>query len=232
MASVDRQADHLRTVEVGHLNANQPGTSTAKNPYPATYFPYKTAQERLQLLSDAGRVADNIGLQKPSFDNALIELAQQKKKEVELYNFEGWIENQYNQNDPAENKILAEIYPDFTSKRVQFVEEKYELAKRFDLLKLRGPQNKDDLVLMYMVANGLIDIPTIDWNKTKTADDDSIRRGLLSVRKWVTPGKDTTPVLNGAGALWAPTNKTVKNFQMDTANGVGYPMAGLASLMK
>lgn len=182
--SVDEQASSLRESEVKAIKSAVPGTTTVLNPYPANYFPRKSAEERLAVLSQAGQVADKLGLQKPTFDAALIELAEQKKKELELYNFESWFEHIFNQNDPAENRLMGEIYPEYKQKREQYITEKYELAKRFDLLQLRGPKTKEDLILMYLVLNNQITVPKLDLKTGAQSTADDISRGLLNVNRW------------------------------------------------
>lgn len=190
MSTIDQEAGHLRAQEVENINKTREGHKIPGNDYPAHYFPHKSAEDRLSLLSQAGQIADTIGIQKPSFDRTLIELAETKKKEVELFNFEQWIAGVYDQNDPAENEILSRIYPAFKAKREQFIIEKYELAKRHELLKLFGPRDQDDLILMYMIANKQITIPSLDMKgQGQDVDTDPTKsgefaRGLFNVNKY------------------------------------------------
>ena len=96
------------------------------------------------------------------------------------------------------------------------------MAKRYDKLKLFGPRNQDDLILMYMVANGKIDIPTLAWNTSRmgTNDKDVIKRGLLNVNSWVSSAQSDTKKLNEAGSLWRPIHDTITNLNYSTPNGL------------
>lgn len=187
MSSVDREASHLREQEIENQEKTRDGVITSVNPYSAYYFLHKRAEDRLDTLQNTGKIADKMGLQKPHFDSTLIDLAETKKKEIELYNFESWIEKVYDQTDPAQNEILTKIYPAFKTKREQYIIEKYDLAKWYELLKLFGLRDQDDLILMYMVANGAVDIPSMPFGPTKYDADaqlDKIMRGIFNPYKW------------------------------------------------
>ena len=183
------EANHLAEVAKKFTDEAIPGTTTGstftdgRTPYAARYFARTTAEDKLKDLHDAALLADKMHIGRPTFDDSLIALSAQKKRELDLINFDRFLEKAYDQTDPAESQLLEKLYPEYQKKRVKYIEERYELAKTCELLKLRGPQSKQDLVLMYLFASGEMKIPTLK-DDVETNSDAAIKRGMFNYRRY------------------------------------------------
>jgi hypothetical protein len=155
----------------------------------AKYFSKGDDEKKVRLLQEYHQFlkTSNIpSIYSPS--EADVNVLLRKDSEKQLLNFEGFLQNFFNLNDPVHQKLVRDIYPNFFERRLEVIREQLSLQEKLARLKLLGPQTKEDIYFLYGIFNGDIPIP----NKTvfdTTADSPDERRqnyvrGILNVKKW------------------------------------------------
>jgi hypothetical protein len=90
-------------------------------------------------------------------DAAQIAAWQERKREkAELANFDAWVGKNFHKNDPMARKFLQETYPEYYEAREKLAVERAKFALRVFLLKLRGPKNQKDLILLWGLQTGRV----------------------------------------------------------------------------
>lgn len=131
-----------------------------------------------------------------------------KRAQMTAAEFKIFVAGLYNSHDPAQQALLKKVYPELLDEQKAIIEERAELCKRLAIMRLHGgPQDKDDLRLLFALNSGAISLPQGDlwrptsWNPTPTVGSSGtstasmIARGIFSpqlgYRKNVT---DTTKI--------------------------------------
>ena len=206
MSGVAQEGARIQQADDAFRNSNEPGINIAGDGvnggplYPAKYFAHNGAEKRLDVLSNAATEAQKLGFAAPSFDSALIAIAEQRKAEENALKFEAWLGSVYDINDPDQMAKLDQMYPEFNKKRIEYIENQYNKARDFALMKYRGIRSFDDLVTAYAINSGakppaLLDLAGEDREK-------GINRGLFNFNKWST-GQGTHTFKGKMGNNWA-----------------------------
>lgn len=204
-AGVKKDQNELRAEEVKLHKEHEPGLSLtdAEVSYPARYFDQYSANTKLHAYAEAAQLAKEVGLKQPVYSQELHEIINNRRKEVELAQFDTFIEHQFDVTDPTQLRLLEEMYPGFLGRKEAYIKERYALAERYELTKLRGPKNKDDLIFLYMIRNGSIAPPPslIKQEKDKNKSDAMYKRGLANVSRWMYKDAHKLNVPFGLGAF-------------------------------
>lgn len=94
-----------------------------------------------QVVADAGQIAAYL---------------ERKRQKQDLANFDAWIGKNFHKNDPMARKWLQETYPEYYEAREKLAVERAKFALRVFLLKLRGPKNEKDLILLWGLQTGRV----------------------------------------------------------------------------
>lgn len=81
---------------------------------------------------------------------------ERKRQKAELANFDAWVGKNFHKNDPMARKFLQETYPEYYEAREKLAVERAKFALRVFLLKLRGPKNQKDLILLWGLQTGRV----------------------------------------------------------------------------
>ena len=81
---------------------------------------------------------------------------ERKREKAELANFDAWVGKNFHKNDPMARKFLQETYPEYYEAREKLAVERAKFALRVFLLKLRGPKNQKDLILLWGLQTGRV----------------------------------------------------------------------------
>jgi hypothetical protein len=213
MSGVQAEGQALRNKEIEYEQKAAQGQLTGGQGlggvYPAKYFNTDgKTEETLRNLADAAEIAKANNFGKPSFQQELTQLAAARKLATETFNFEKWIEEKFDATDPMGQKLLQETYPEYMVKREKYIEEQFELAKRAELLNLRGVRDRDDLIFQYMLDNNAITVPRLEIVGTKV-DGNEIKRGMLNINRWMSDNPASS-VVSGNGALPSKNTKASK----------------------
>lgn len=119
---------------------------------------------------------------------------QSKRRTEEAANFDSWVGNNFHSNDAVTRAWLQEVYPEYYEEREQLMLERAKLALRIKLLLLRGPKNEKDLILMWGLETGNIELDR-DWDVigpstttvsgiTNAAEQRRFAQGLLGHKQY------------------------------------------------
>lgn len=75
-----------------------------------------------------------------------------------LANYEGWAIDQIDLSKPESAEFWSRILPWVREKREQLLEEQANIQKQLALIKIRGVQSEDDMMLLFAVQNKLISV--------------------------------------------------------------------------
>lgn len=110
---------------------------------------------------------------------------EKKKEEVFYQQFLAYVNNMANLGNPAEAAWWFEKFPMLKEKRLETIKREAEKQKRLAEIQVTGPQNEDDLFLLYMIDQKLITLPSRPLTELYREDkyqptDFNFKRGLFS----------------------------------------------------
>lgn len=154
---------------------------------PATYRTMTTEDDRIKLKA---LLADNRDGGRPLGDVFLedrdIEYLNQKRAELEEEEFEKWFATTLDFSSPHDVEFARQLLPEFITRREEELKHKLKLMEKIALINLRGPRTKQDLLMIYAVRQGHIDLKVLKnvWQAGETPDNDIIQPGLFNPRRW------------------------------------------------
>ncbi len=121
----------------------------------------------------------------------------QQKRETEAYaNFDAWAGDNFHKNDVATRKWFQEVLPEYYDAREREMVDRAKLALRIQLIKMRGPKNHKDLVIIWGLETGQIQLDrnwnVIGWHKEGgediglSAEQKRFGKGLFSIGRYKT----------------------------------------------
>ncbi len=75
-----------------------------------------------------------------------------------LANYEGWAIDQVDLSKPESAEFWTRVLPWIREKREAFLEEQANIQKQLGLIKIRGVQSEEDMMLLFAVQNGLVSV--------------------------------------------------------------------------
>lgn len=93
------------------------------------------------------------------FTDADAQYMLRQQAQVQNANYERWLWQQYDVEDPAQAWIFQQIAPEQFEKRKQLILYQQNLATRYALLRLYGVKSEEDLMLKYLVDTKQIELP-------------------------------------------------------------------------
>ena len=89
-------------------------------------------------------------------------LLDQRKKE-ELYQYDDWFYRTFKFGaDPNKIAVAKKMNPEWFSRRSREISKQIEICKKLAKLSLRGPQSQEDVMTLYALDQGRINIPNLD----------------------------------------------------------------------
>lgn len=89
---------------------------------------------------------------------------ERKRKEEDAAQFDAWVGQNFHKGDVAARKWLQETMPEYYEARERIAVDRAKFALRVFLLKLRGPKNEKDLILLWGLQTGRIKLDA-GWDK-------------------------------------------------------------------
>lgn len=124
------------------------------------YYEAKRAVTQ-QVTSQGG--LGGIGTQVLVTDEDIKYLRDQRTKE-ELYTYDKWFyETFLFGGDPNKIALAKEFNPDWFSRREDNIRNVIRITKNLAKMGLRGPQNEDEIKLLYAIQTGRVEIPNVDY---------------------------------------------------------------------
>lgn len=84
------------------------------------------------------------------------EWLRKKRETAEFANFDSWVGKNFHKGDLAARKWLQQTFPQYYEDRERLMVDRAKFALRVKLLKLRGPKNQKDLLLLWGLQTGRI----------------------------------------------------------------------------
>lgn len=82
-----------------------------------------------------------------------------KRQAEEKANFDAWVGTNFHTNSVTDRDFLQKVYPEYYKARVQEMESKANLALQVKKIDLFGPQNEEDLEVLYLLQTGQVELP-------------------------------------------------------------------------
>lgn len=154
--------------QVTHPDSEDANPAQSTWSYPRAGLQSKTPEEdqrmriRQQFLQEGGgRGTTPFGL--VTATDRDFEWLERKRKEEDLANFDAWVGQNFHKGDVAARKWLQETMPEYYEARERLAVDRAKFALRVYLLKLRGPKNEKDLILLWGLMTGRIKLDA-GWN--------------------------------------------------------------------
>lgn len=191
-------------------------------------------QEKMEFLKAGGQTGNTKFGQITATDEDF-EWLQRKRDTEALANMDAWISDQFHTGDVATRKWLQEVYPDYYEARERELMDRAKFALRVKLLLLRGPKNHKDLILLWGLQTGQIELDR-DWDRigpSQSAPDQAteqrhFKKGLFNPLRYRTDGERLSaqggPV--GAPNPFKPVNDSAAGGQGAGIAGTGRPFKG------
>lgn len=112
------------------------------------------------------------------FTEADAQYLLRQQAQAQNANYEKWLWQQYDVEDPAQAWIFQQIAPEQFEKRKQLILYQQNLATKYALLRLYGVKNEEDLMLKYLVDTRQIELP---------------KGPIWDPRKWMANQSNLTP---------------------------------------
>lgn len=191
-------AAHLENLNESHadlaLASIQParGAPAGDHGFKAKYFQKTDHEKKVNLLQNYIKsLGPTLGpaatiAYDPTKD---IDLLLQRDKELELYQFDNFIQQVFNIFEPSHQRIIRELEPEFYERRWDEIERQINIEKEIAKIKLFGVQTKEDLMFIYALGSGRIKPPSkLAFDTTKNEPTyEHIKKGLLNPRRFIGP---------------------------------------------
>ena len=130
---------------------------------PVKYAVPSAAKERMVAREAIRQATRNTNRPDPITDDE-VNYLQSMKDQVELADFDRYVNSLIDPRKPGNLKWLMEIYPEFVNRRVSQVHTDYEYALRNQMIDSWGINTFDDLHFKYLVDQGKVDGPHLTPN--------------------------------------------------------------------
>ena len=133
---------------------------------PVKYAVPSAAKERMVAREAIRRAAPSDGgaVRTDPITDDEVNYLQSMKDQVELADFDRYVNSLIDPRKPGNLKWLMEIYPEFVNRRVSQVHTDYEYALRNQMIDSWGINTFDDLHFKYLVDQGKVDGPHLTPN--------------------------------------------------------------------
>lgn len=102
-----------------------------------------------------------------------------KAKAAEAADFDAWFGQHFDKNDLASRQWAQEVNPDYYKERERLILEKAKMAARVRTIQLRGPQSEEDLMLMWALNTGRVQLDK-DWDRIGPVVTDGFQYDALA----------------------------------------------------
>lgn len=123
---------------------------------PVPHDPYDKIYDIKRGLIQTGAVSSARPL---PIDSADINYIKNKAAAEELAGYQAWIGNRFRLDDPATNYWFQGVAPSYYDQKAETIDSQIDLSSAYAKIRLRGPQNEDDLKLQWMISTGRLKLP-------------------------------------------------------------------------
>lgn len=116
------------------------------------------------------------------------EYEKSKAQNYEYAQWLNWAETYFDMRDPAQQRIVEKMMPEYFESREKQIDEVADLQKKIAYLRLHGPRTKEDMFLIYMIYTGKLKVPKgaiwapDQWYEGENGND--LNRGLFNPHRF------------------------------------------------
>ena len=176
---------------------------------------------KMQLMDDKGMTPFG----QVYYDDKVGKWLERKAAVGEAANFDAYFNVNFNKNDLASRQWAQQIHPEFYKAREDEMNERAEIVLRLKKIQLRGPQDKQDLYMLWLIETGRVELPS-NWDQIGPGFSDQhvsdaqtrvnekqYRKGLIRMPLFRTESQRTTNAIgNAANRLWGNKENAVNTF--------------------
>jgi len=177
---IGRSADGTDGPAQDGLGQNQPITT---HTYPVKLYAPDKYDTNVALKNAAPA---SFGKKMLSADD--LEWMRRKQDQMTAAEFKQFVASMYNKDDPAQLALLHKVYPELLSEQEEIIDQRFDLIKQLTKIRLHGgPQDVDDLRLLFALNSGAVLLPKGDmwdpktWSGIAANKSQAMSRGLFSV---------------------------------------------------
>jgi len=156
-------------------------------------------KEKAELIKKYGPTTGMTPFGQVNLTDQDLQVLQQKRESEAYANFDSWAGSNFHKGDVATRKWFQEVLPEYYDSREREMVDRAKLALRIQLIKMRGPKNHKDLVIIWGLETGQIQLDR-NWNivganieggQNINVTDEQARfaKGLFSVNRYKTDGE-------------------------------------------
>lgn len=152
------------------------------------------------------------------------EYIRRQRDQVENADFDRWVMQKFNLEDPAQLFLFQQIAPDQFQRRMDLIDYQQNLVSRYAKMRLLGPRTMDDLKFEWLIETGRIELPN-----GKIWDPKSWMEAQLGA------GDDAAKEKSRKGrymkGLWSPLNYLTETTVGEKANSNRSDIKGSGTVM-
>lgn len=173
-----------------------PGTPASTH-YPSTKTvrfatdPQDSLERVRERVLDASKKGHaDLGL--PVVTDTQLAWLQRKQEFTQYDDFLAWCSRNLPRGTPEERRLFDRLVPELAEVSTKYRNESAQLVAQLVKIRRDGPENRQDLVLMYMLSQGMVRVPTVGdmlglEPGVKVEDGPDYVRGLWSPARGIAP---------------------------------------------
>ncbi len=110
-----------------------------------------------------------------------VEFLEKRRRAKEQIEFDNWLTQVVDINDPSQNRWLQQMYPEFWARREKYIEDKINIEAKLAKMRLRGVKDISDYKLIYAIDQGYVAPATGPLWQGTPAGGRNFKKGYLSL---------------------------------------------------
>lgn len=135
------------------------GTDQAPNEFPYVPFAPDTYDDTAQIktaFAQGAAVGDNWVVPFTEQDAAYV---KRQRDQVENADFDRWVMQKFNLNNPAELFLFQSIAPEQFQRRLDLIDYEQNIVSKYAKMRCMGPRSLEDLKFEWLIETGRIELP-------------------------------------------------------------------------
>ncbi len=159
------------------------------------------------------------------YDDKVGKWLERKAAVGEAANFDAYFNLNFNKNDLASRQWAQQIHPEFYKAREDEMNERAEIVLRLKKIELRGPQDKQDLYMLWLIETGRVELPH-NWDQIgpgfsnhditvaqKKSNEAQYHKGLIRMPLFRTGAqRHNNAIDNSNNGLWGNSDSARNTF--------------------
>jgi len=131
------------------------------------------------LVTDTG-VVPGVGM--AIADSDYFKYQKEKADQIELAKFKAFVLERMDLSSPEKVAYYEQHFPEIFEDRRRLLEQQFDVAKKAALISVYGPKNMEDLMFIYLVNTGKIELPKGDIINPESHPRVDFNRGLFNIK--------------------------------------------------